>query len=535
MKAQVNFKFAAVKDFEKLGSGSEALALGFGKASGSAKGKLATLAGTLEKKFRFESKHGSSLYLADLSEAVRNDYITHASLYAFGIGSAKDCNAESLLELGGKIAQTLKRDKVTSLDIYVDSFHQTAATSKDKDAPVDFANRPHVSGAATLESVLEFLSTGIALGLYSFDEYKSKTEKTKKKEPVSIRLVSTKLSAARGAEVLARTTQLIEAVYITRDMQNIPGGDLYPELLAKRAQTLGKAYGFAVKVFDEKKLKSEGFNGILEVGRGSARPPRLIVMEHNLSKKNAPLLILVGKGVTFDTGGVCIKPAAGMEAMKMDMSGAASVIGAMTAIAKLKLPIRVMAMVPSAENMASGTAVLPGDIYVAHGGKTVEVINTDAEGRLVLADVLDYAKDFKPDMVIDVATLTGAVTIALGGAATGLMSNDGDAVEAVKKASALAGERAWELPLYDVYFNDMKSPIADIRNSGNSRHAGAQKGGVFLNFFVDGAYPWVHMDIAGSGMTASEQGAHCPKDSGTGVPVRTLINLAENFEKLFKA
>jgi leucyl aminopeptidase len=175
--------------------------------------------------------------------------------------------------------------------------------------------------------------------------------------------------------------------------------------------------------------------------------------------------------------------------------------------------------------------VLPGDIYRAHGGKTVEVINTDAEGRLVLADVLNYVKTFKPDCVVDVATLTGAVTIALGGAATGLMTNDYRALEAVKKSAALAGERVWELPLLDVYAQDLKSGIADIKNVGASRHAGAQKGGAFLNYFVDDAYAWVHMDIAGSGMTPGEQGSHCPKDSGTGVPVRTLVTLAENLKE----
>ncbi len=541
MRVQLNLKFISVKDLEKLGSGSEALALGFTKESGDAKtgvalnvkgSKLSNLATTLEKKFRFEGTHGSTFFLADLSDKVRNDFITHASLYAIGIGTPKDCNAESLLDLGGKIAQVAKRDKINSLDVYLDSFHHTTAGGKGKDAigPVDFAKRPHASGAANLESVLEGLATGIALGLYSFDEYKSKSENSKKKEALSIRFVSTKLSAAQGSALMERVIQLIDAVYLTRDMQNIPGGDLYPELLAKRAQSLGKSYGFAVKVFDEKKLKTEGFGGVLAVGKGSVNPPRLIIMEHNMSKKSAPLLVLVGKGVTFDTGGVCLKPAPGMEAMKMDMSGAASVIGAMTAISKLKVPVRVMAIVASAENMNSGSAVLPGDIYTAHGGKTVEVINTDAEGRLVLADVLSYVKQFKPDCVVDVATLTGAVTIALGGAATGLMTNNATALEAVKKASAKAGERVWELPLYDIYAHDMKSTIADIKNIGASRHAGAQKGGAFLNFFVDDAYPWVHMDIAGSGMTPTEQGAHCPKESGTGVPVRTLITLAENFK-----
>lgn len=541
MNSQVTLNFVSVKDIEKLGKNSEALAVGFSQEKNDTKSsvgvaislkgsKWSSLATKLEKRFRFEGKSGSVVYLGDLSENLRGDLITHDSIYAVGMGSPKDCHAEALLDLGGKIAQSLKRDKTASLDVYVDSFHHIA-NPKDQNAPTDFAKRPHPSGQANLETVLEALATGIALGLYTFEKYKTTSDKAKKKEAVEIRLVSTKLSAAQGNSIINRVNHLVEAVYCTRDLQNIPGGDLYPEILAKAAQSLGKAHGFGVKIYDEKKLKTDGFNGILEVGRGSVRPPRLIIMEHNLSKKKAPLLVLVGKGITFDNGGVCLKPAPGMESMKMDMSGAASVMGAMKAIANLKVPVRVVGIVAAAENMNSGSAVLPGDIYVAHGGKTVEVINTDAEGRLVLADVLSFVKDLKPDCVVDVATLTGAVLVALGGAASGIMGNDGVAIEAVKKASALAGERVWELPLFDYYAQDMKSPIADIRNLGSSRNAGSEKGAAFLNFFVDDAYPWVHMDIAGTAMTPSEQGAHCPKDSGTGVPVRTLITLAENFEK----
>lgn len=538
----VNLEFVSVKDVEKVSGKSETLVVGFCKDSDSSKSKVGLsltikgskfsgLTGLLEKRFKFEAGHGSQLYFADLSDSLRGEVISHDSFLAVGAGSSKDNHSEALLDLGGKIAQTLKKHKVSSVDIYVDSFHVPAST-KGKDHPVDFAGRPMPGGAANLETVLEMLSTGVRLGLYSFEQYKTKSKDQKKPEAYKLRFISTKIASAQGNSIIKRVSELCEAVSLTRDLQNLPACDLYPELLAKKAQALGKSHGFGVKVFDEKKLKTEGFEGIIAVGRGSVRPPRLIVMEHNMSKKNAPLLVLVGKGVTFDTGGVCLKPAGGMEAMKRDMSGAASVLGAMVAIAKLKLPIRVLGMIAAAENMNSGSAVLPGDIYTAHGGKTVEVINTDAEGRLILADVLSYAKEFKPNCVVDVATLTGAVLIALGGTATGIMGNSGVALDAVKKASALAGERVWELPLYEQYANDMKSSIADIKNIGSSRNAGSQKGGAFLNYFVDDAYPWVHMDIAGTSDTASEQGAHCIKDSGTGVPVRTLVALAENFQDL---
>jgi leucyl aminopeptidase len=273
-------------------------------------------------------------------------------------------------------------------------------------------------------------------------------------------------------------------------------------------------------------------NGILAVGQGSINPPRFILMEHNAGKKNLPTIVFIGKGITFDTGGICIKPAPGMEDMKMDMSGAASVVGAMYAVAQLDLPVHVVGMIASAENMPGGRAVKPGDVYTAHSGATVEVINTDAEGRLVLSDALSYAKEYKPDCVIDIATLTGAVIVALGYTSSGIMGNDGELLEGFRRTSEKVGEKVWELPLYAEYIDDMKSKCADYRNSGD-RAAGSQKGGTFLNFFVDGAYPWVHVDIAGTDVPKG-QGAHCPPDVGSGVPVRALVEFARNYKSYFK-
>jgi len=223
-----------------------------------------------------------------------------------------------------------------------------------------------------------------------------------------------------------------------------------------------------------------------------------------------------------------------MEDMKYDMSGAASVVGAMIALTRMKANIRAIGLIASAENMPSGKAIRPGDIYRAHDGQTVEVINTDAEGRLVLADALSYAKIYNPTCVIDIATLTGAVIIALGVNATGMMGNNAALIDGYRRASDKAGEKTWELPLLEDYKEDMRSKCADYRNAGSLREAGSQKGGTFLNFFVDGAYPWLHLDVAGTADTPRGQGAHCPPDVGTAIPVRGLVEFASNIGEYFK-
>ena len=346
-------------------------------------------------------------------------------------------------------------------------------------------------------------------------------------------MISSQIDGAKAAKIIERAQTLAQAVFTTRDLQTTPGGDLQPAALARRAQEVGKKHGFKVTVWDETKLKQEGMNGILAVGQGSEAPPRFIIMEHISDKKSAPTIVLVGKGVTFDTGGISIKPAAGMEDMKMDMSGAAAVIGAMQALSDLNAPFRVVGLVAAAENMPSGNATRPGDIYTAHDGQTVEVINTDAEGRLVLADALSYAKSLNPHCVIDIATLTGAVVVGLGHAASGIMGNNHELIDGYKKASEKAGEKVWELPLYEDYKDDMRSKTADYRNSG-SRDAGSQKGGTFLNFFVNGAYPWIHLDVAGTAMSAKGQGSHCPHDVGTAVPMRGLVEFVMNASQYFR-
>ncbi|MBS1982710.1 MAG: leucyl aminopeptidase [Bdellovibrionales bacterium] len=533
---KATFSFAKLKSFGALNpTEGSALVLGSPFKGAKAPKELQAALSVLASCPSFSGKAGECVALLHHSKGLEG-LSGYAHLIGFGIGTAKDCFAQNVVNWGGRLARELSTAKVGAVDIYIDSLFSPAASSGAKDAPKDFAQRPLVGGIPSREEFMEFLATGLQLALYKFDRYKSKTEKTdtKKSEPtkLKVRFVSALLDDRKAKAILERVEILAQSVYITRDLQTTPANDLYPAALAQQAQVVGKKCGLSVQVWDEKKLKSEGMNGILSVGKGSENQPRLVIMEHNASKqKKLPTLVLVGKGVTFDTGGICLKPAPGMEEMKMDMSGAAAVVGAMHAIAELDLPLHVVGLLAAAENMPSHNAVKPGDVYTAYDGQTVEVINTDAEGRLVLSDALAYAKTYEPDCVIDIATLTGAVVIALGSVATGMMGNNAALLDGYRKASEKIGEKVWELPLFEEYRDDMRSKCADYRNSGG-REAGSQKGGTFLNFFVKDAYPWIHLDIAGTAYKQHQ--AHCPPDVGSGIPVRGLVEFASKMSVYLK-
>ncbi len=503
--------------------------------------ELAPILDRLNSTSHFQPKAGSLVTLLHSAELLAPYSSNYTHLVGFGVGTTQDSTPQNALAWGGRIAAELRSLKAKNVDIYLDTFFQSARSVTAEDAPKDFAGRPLLEKTFGREDFLEKFIIGLWLGGYTFEKYKSKPEeksdkKSKKDETLlNIRIISTQTDGKKAASIIDECESICRGVYWVRDLQTTPGGDMPPEEIAKQARLAGQESGFSTSVWDEKKIKAEGMNGIISVGQGSDNPPRFIQMEWNASKKNLPTVVLVGKGVSFDTGGYCLKPAAGMEEMKMDMSGAASVIGAMYILASLKAPVRVFGLVASAENMISGRATRPGDIYTAHDGQTVEVINTDAEGRLVLADALSYAKSLNPDAVIDIATLTGAVTIALGYVTSGLMGNNAKLLDAIKSASNLAGERVWELPLYAEYKEGLKSKTADYRNISTDRGAGSQVGGMFLNCFVKDAYPWAHLDVAGTADTPRGQGAHCPPDVGTGVPTRTLVEFCRNFASEFKA
>jgi leucyl aminopeptidase len=317
---------------------------------------------------------------------------------------------------------------------------------------------------------------------------------------------------------LARGRAIGEGHSLARRLGMLPGNVCTPDYLADTARDIAKRHGMQVMVWGRAEMEKEGMGSFLSVAQGTPQEPRFIALEHRKGGDKAPV-VLVGKGLCFDSGGISIKPAAGMEWMKFDMCGAAGVLGAMDAIGRLGLAVNVVGLVGSTTNMPSGTAVKPGDVVRASNGKHIEIINTDAEGRLVLADVLAYAKRYNPAVVIDAATLTGACVIALGHTATGVMGNDDNVVQEVLDAGKRASEPGWPLPMWDDFKPLIKSDIADVKNSGG-RPAGTITAALFLKEFVDG-YPWVHLDIAGTAYSESDLGT-LPAGP-TGVPVGTFV------------
>jgi len=391
-------------------------------------------------------------------------------------------------------------------------------------------------GGLAPEGAAQALVEGAILGRYRFRKYRRDGE-DEAPTPKLERLQLVEFDAAkvealeRGA---ARGEAVAEAVGWARDLANEPGNALPPEELAARAQALAREHGaMRCEVLTERELEAEGLGGILGVARGSARPPRLIVLEYTPPgfEGESPV-VLVGKGVTFDSGGISLKAREGMDAMKYDMAGAAAVLGAVKALAALEVPMRVIALVPAVENLPDGNALKPGDVIPMGDGKRVEVTNTDAEGRLILADALVYARRYAPRAVVDLATLTGACIVALGKEAAGLFGNDAALLAAIREAAETSGERVWELPLYEEYRELLRSEVADLKNSvlgrGALPQAGAAAGAMFLREFVE--YPWAHLDIAGTAFDV-ETRLYCPKKGATGYGVRLLVELIERLSR----
>jgi len=374
------------------------------------------------------------------------------------------------------------------------------------------------AGGRSVEDAVQAVVEGVILGAYRFDRYKSKTEDDAALERVTI-LGPARWNARAVREAIRRGEVVSAAAAWARDMVNTPAADMTPAVIAGEAQAMAKEVGLEVKVWTEKELEKGGFGGILGVGRGSVNPPRLIELTYRGAAASQAPIALSGKGISFDSGGLSIKPADGMETMKCDMGGAASILATMRAIAQLKPKVNVIAAIPSAENMPSGAATRPGDVLRHRGGKTSEVLNTDAEGRLVLADALAYLAEKEPRVIIDTATLTGACMVALGADVWGVLSNDRALARDLIAAGEAAGEPGWELPLHRPYRKLIDSEVADIKNIGK-RYGGAITAALFLAEFV-GDTPWAHLDIAGPAF-AEKAGDYVPK-GGTGVPVRTLV------------
>ncbi|OSC41822.1 leucyl aminopeptidase [Mycobacterium decipiens] len=371
---------------------------------------------------------------------------------------------------------------------------------------------------------------GLILGSYRFSAFRS--DKTAPKD-AGLRKITVLCSAKDAKKQSAHGAAVAAAVATARDFVNTPPSHLFPDEFAKRARALGESVGLEVEVLDDKALKKAGYGGVIGVGQGSSRPPRLVRLIHRGSRlakakqaKQAKKVALVGKGITFDTGGISIKPAASMHHMTSDMGGAAAVIATVSLAARLELPIDVIATVPMAENMPSATAQRPGDVLTQYGGTTVEVLNTDAEGRLILADAIVRACEDNPDYLIETSTLTGAQTVALGARIPGVMGSD-EFRDRVAAISQRVGENGWPMPLPDELKDDLKSTVADLANVSGQRFAGMLVAGVFLREFVADSVDWAHIDVAGPAYNTSGAWGYTPKGA-TGVPTRTMFAVLED-------
>ena len=421
-----------------------------------------------------------------------------------GLGKYSEFNLEKLRIAFAKVMQHLRNLNV-----------KEAATS------IDLNLIPHAK-----DKVAQAVAEGALLGLYQYTPFKT-VDREDLKNMEQLNIIAEEKDFSLIEAVIKKTQIITQAVYFTRDLVSAPGNEMTPTILAKKAQEIATRKNVSCKELDKIKMKELGMNSLLGVASGSNQEPKFIILEYTGGKKNAAPIVLVGKGMTFDSGGICIKPAEKMDEMKSDMSGGAAVMGVIMAAADLVLPLNIVGLIPATENMPSGTALKPGDILKSYSGKTIEVINTDAEGRLLLADALAYASKYKPAAIIDVATLTGACIVALGDDVIGMLGTDDKLKSEINKAAQATGELVWELPLWESYSELIKSDIADYKNNGG-RAAGTITAAAFLSKFV-GDSPWVHLDIAGPAWSDKDK-TYIPKGA-SGVSVRLLVEFLRNRAK----
>jgi leucyl aminopeptidase len=464
---------------------------------------------TLDYIVRLENFHGKE---SETISFLSHKKIPAQRVYLAGVGKVNKISPEQFRRSAASVAKHALSMKLKEVSFRV-------ATSGLENSKITF------------EDIGKSVTEGAVLSLYTFDKYLTE----KKNERSSIKFLTLFDSQAEKVKslknIVNKTRIICEGTILARNLANAPACEIYPETLAEAARASAEKYGYSATIWDKKRLEKEGFGGLLAVNAGSARPPRFIILEYNQGQKNLDTIVLIGKGITFDSGGISIKPSTGMAEMKMDMSGAAAVIGTMESAARLSIPLHIVGLIPSTENLPSGSAMKPGDIIRHYGGKTSEVDNTDAEGRLILADALVYATQYNPAAIIDLATLTGACVVALGSHATGMMGNDDEIMKRLTAAGNTTYERVWQLPLFEEYEKQIKSDIADVKNVGG-RWAGAITAALFLKKFLpkNKEYKWVHLDIAGTAML-EEALPYTPK-GGSGVGVRLLIEFLQNWNKL---
>jgi leucyl aminopeptidase len=458
---------------------------------------------TLKAEKVFDGKCGETVFFRGMGEG-------NGHLLVVGLGDEGKIETETFRSIGATIFNSLSSHKCKSSMIHFDT------------AP-----------AKANESNLKALTEGLILSGYNFTELKSKSDSQKKSKNDSHITVEVSINSAKKSKSFTQSFEegktLAECVNFSRRLGDMPGNLMTPTILANTISSAVAGTGIKCTVWDKKRIEKENMGGLLGVARGSSEEPRFIILEYKGAAASKKPIAFVGKGLTFDTGGISIKPSAKMEEMKYDMCGGANVLGTILAIAKLKLKVNAIAIVPSTENMPGSRATKPGDIHTARNGKTFEVNNTDAEGRLILSDALCYASELKPQAIIDAATLTGAIVVALGNIHTGYFTRNESLVKKIEKATQSSAELAWRMPLTDFHVKDMKGTFADLSNVSSASGAGSATAAAFLEQFVDADIPWAHFDIAGTAWATGNRVSYNPKKGASGVMIRSFVELAKQF------
>jgi leucyl aminopeptidase len=452
--------------------------------------------GDLYRQHEFSGKPNKSRLIHTLGR------IPAERLLLIGLGKKKDLTAERIRQGAGAAMQAMRGTGLKGCTTLL-----------------------HLAGGGG-DEFLRAAVEGAALGGYTFTHYKTKNDENGGIEEVCV-LFPSGSAAKRAGNVLAETQSVCAAVLFARDLVAQPGNIATPSYLAEKGMEMAAKYGITCRVMERDEIEQTGMEALMAVAKGSRQPPRFIILEYMAAGEKVKPTVLVGKGITFDSGGISLKPREGMEKMKDDMAGGAAVMGTLMAAAALKLPVNVVGLVPAAENLPGGGAYKPGDVVKSMSGQTIEIVNTDAEGRMVLCDAVHYAKRYRPAALIDLATLTGACVVALGSVASGMMGNDEGVKHAIWSAGEKCGERVWELPLWEEYGELMKSDIADLKNAGGAE-AGTISAAWFLKSFV-GKIKWVHLDIAGTAWMDKDR-PYQPKGA-TGVGVRLLVEYLKGVAK----
>ncbi|NTW69139.1 MAG: leucyl aminopeptidase [Chlorobiaceae bacterium] len=464
----------------------------------------------------------------ELDQKVLKDFKADAGEVVLLYGGSGKCSASRIALFGVGEAKTLDDWRKGALSIA-----SRAVELKVAKLAVDFSSidRLAAESAQSVETLADTFVAGLFAGSYRFDRLKSgkldKKKPSEKKTELSgivLRVEDALLVETESGVVSGKIVGSCQKM--ARDLVNLPGNYLQAEDIAKAASESGKKYGYQVTVFHKKEIESLGMGGLLAVNKGSFSPPTFTILDYKPEGKPKAVIALVGKGVTFDSGGISIKPSENMGEMKSDMAGAATVLGVVEAAARLSLPLHIIGLVPATDNMPDGKAQNPGDVITTYSGITVEVGNTDAEGRLILADALTYASEkYKPDVIIDLATLTGACIVALGYSVAGLFSNNDKLADEIFQAGLQTGEKVWRMPLWDLYDEQIKSDVADLSNTGG-RGAGSVTAAKFLEKFIKEHKNWAHIDIAGPSFTPKGGGK---VNGGTGFGVAMLVELLKKW------